>query len=72
MQSTPTYLVVVLSEPMITIARTEPTRGEIRKAGRNRLRYAGPVVPHQRRAGRNDPCDCGSGKRWKRCCGGPK
>jgi len=19
--------------------------------------------------GRNDPCPCGSGKKWKRCCG---
>ncbi|WP_242392547.1 YecA family protein [Anaeromyxobacter oryzisoli] len=23
------------------------------------------------RVGRNDPCPCGSGKKWKRCCGGP-
>lgn len=22
------------------------------------------------RVGRNDPCPCGSGKKWKRCCGG--
>ncbi|MGC3997677.1 MAG: SEC-C metal-binding domain-containing protein [Anaeromyxobacter sp.] len=22
------------------------------------------------RTGRNDPCPCGSGKKWKRCCGG--
>ena len=22
-----------------------------------------------RRIGRNDPCPCGSGKKWKRCCG---
>jgi uncharacterized protein YecA (UPF0149 family) len=23
-----------------------------------------------RQAGRNDPCPCGSGKKYKRCCGG--
>ena len=23
------------------------------------------------KAGRNDPCPCGSGKKYKRCCGGP-
>jgi len=23
-----------------------------------------------RKAGRNDPCPCGSGKKYKRCCGG--
>ena len=24
----------------------------------------------QVKAGRNDPCPCGSGKKYKRCCGG--
>ena len=24
---------------------------------------------HQKRPGRNDPCPCGSGKKYKRCCG---
>jgi preprotein translocase subunit SecA len=28
------------------------------------LRHAGPKV------GRNDPCPCGSGKKYKKCCGG--
>lgn len=23
------------------------------------------------RVGRNDPCPCGSGNKWKRCCGNP-
>jgi uncharacterized protein len=28
-----------------------------------------PVAPHPTvRAGRNDPCPCGSGKKFKRCC----
>ncbi|MFN9755959.1 MAG: SEC-C metal-binding domain-containing protein [Planctomycetota bacterium] len=28
-------------------------------------------APARRRAvpGRNDPCPCGSGKKWKKCCG---
>jgi uncharacterized protein YecA (UPF0149 family) len=25
-----------------------------------------------RQAGRNDPCPCGSGKKYKRCCGGAR
>ena len=32
-------------------------------------------VPYQRkklRIGRNDPCPCGSGKKYKYCCGGKK
>jgi uncharacterized protein len=32
-------------------------------------------TPEPRRStskvGRNDPCPCGSGKKYKRCCGGP-
>ncbi|MFP5258429.1 MAG: SEC-C metal-binding domain-containing protein, partial [Acidobacteriota bacterium] len=28
---------------------------------------AAPAVAPQ--AGRNDPCPCGSGKKFKRCCG---
>lgn len=29
---------------------------------------AGKTAP-TRRAGRNDPCPCGSGRKYKRCCG---
>jgi preprotein translocase subunit SecA len=30
-----------------------------------------PVEPatRDRKAGRNDPCPCGSGKKYKKCCG---
>ena len=28
-----------------------------------------PVVNHQDKIGRNDPCSCGSGKKYKKCCG---
>jgi SEC-C motif-containing protein len=30
---------------------------------------AKPVVREAPRVGRNDPCPCGSGKKFKRCCG---
>jgi preprotein translocase subunit SecA len=36
------------------------------------LREAGPKTPKVRSAekvGRNDPCPCGSGKKYKKCCG---
>ena len=29
-----------------------------------------PVVRDEPKVGRNDPCPCGSGKKYKRCCGG--
>ncbi|MPN57760.1 Protein translocase subunit SecA [bioreactor metagenome] len=28
-----------------------------------------PVVNKEKRIGRNDPCPCGSGKKYKKCCG---
>lgn len=28
-----------------------------------------PAIPTRLRVGRNDPCPCGSGKKYKRCCG---
>lgn len=27
-----------------------------------------PIQRAKRRVGRNDPCGCGSGKKFKRCC----
>jgi len=27
------------------------------------------AVPVGKKVGRNDPCPCGSGKKYKRCCG---
>jgi len=29
---------------------------------------AGPVHRSQPKVGRNDPCPCGSGKKYKKCC----
>ncbi|NLG17751.1 MAG: preprotein translocase subunit SecA [Fibrobacter sp.] len=35
----------------------------------NRATSAGPVVRTAVQVGRNDPCPCGSGKKFKKCCG---
>jgi uncharacterized protein len=37
--------------------------------GRARTRGTPMAVQAARRVGRNDPCPCGSGKKYKRCCG---
>ncbi|MHB0958189.1 MAG: SEC-C metal-binding domain-containing protein [Pirellulaceae bacterium] len=31
-----------------------------------------PVLARGARIGRNDPCTCGSGKKFKKCCGARK
>jgi hypothetical protein len=28
-----------------------------------------PASPSKKKVGRNEPCPCGSGKKFKRCCG---
>ena len=34
-------------------------------------RMLNPILPHtsDKVVGRNDPCPCGSGKKYKKCCG---
>jgi preprotein translocase subunit SecA len=44
-------------------ARVSLSRGDIRSAGRTTQKRQGVKV------GRNDPCPCGSGKKYKKCCG---
>ncbi len=44
---------------------TEEKRREIAKA----YRVSGIFVHEGARVGRNDPCPCGSGKKYKNCCG---
>jgi preprotein translocase subunit SecA len=44
-------------------ARVALNRGDIRSAGQTTQKRAGAKV------GRNDPCPCGSGKKYKKCCG---
>ena len=34
-----------------------------------RLQNPVATVKVERKAGRNDPCPCGSGKKFKKCCG---
>lgn len=56
-----------------------PPRGQERAASRkNRSRVDkrpedkpvnSPMLTSNRRVGRNEPCPCGSGKKYKRCCG---
>lgn len=42
----------------------------VEPGGDSRLDRVSQALPPTRRIGRNDPCPCGSGKKFKRCCGG--
>ncbi len=49
------------------LAAGEPTIAELAETGLQRL---GEEAPHpEQKVGRNDPCPCGSGRKFKKCCG---
>ena len=48
---------------------TESDDGWISVQAMDALRGGRAVGPAPRPVGRNDPCPCGSGKKYKRCCG---
>ena len=54
-----------------TTRDTYPGENAQRQAAQNVNRRQGPVQPVKAgpKIGRNDPCPCGSGKKYKNCCG---
>ena len=38
------------------------------RPGRPPVPIGGPALPKRQEVGRNDPCPCGSGKKYKKCC----
>jgi SEC-C motif-containing protein len=44
-------------------------RSVFRKSGDDRWLFVRGAPPEQAKVGRNDPCPCGSGKKFKKCCG---
>lgn len=57
----------------VVYAPTEPFMGDMRKmmsgVVENELRSGRPGARPGRKQGRNEPCACGSGAKYKRCCG---
>lgn len=51
--------------------KKDQARWAVERATRERLAELNtgqPYLNHQRKLGRNDPCPCGSGKKYKKCC----
>ncbi len=49
--------------------RSAATEGAPPVENRTEERAVAPIVNDQPKVGRNDPCPCGSGKKYKQCCG---
>jgi preprotein translocase subunit SecA len=50
------------------VSQAAARRGRVAVAAGGRAAARRPVGAHK--VGRNDPCPCGSGKKYKKCCGG--
>ncbi|MBQ8911530.1 MAG: SEC-C domain-containing protein, partial [Clostridia bacterium] len=65
--------VEVKREAVAKITGTNAGGGAPATAGKSApVRPAGVTVKKQEKVGRNDPCPCGSGKKYKKCCGANK
>lgn len=53
------------------VSVVHPQQQQSRKVVENRYAEEGPKSPvrKEHKVGRNDPCPCGSGKKYKKCCG---
>jgi preprotein translocase subunit SecA len=49
--------------PPIAPRRVDLSGGDLSRAGQTTQRHV------KKKVGRNDPCPCGSGKKYKKCCG---
>ena len=53
------------ARPMQRVQLAKPTEATL--AGKRAVKA--PTAKSEKKAGRNDPCPCGSGKKFKNCCG---
>ena len=64
----PTQRMRTVHENAINLGFVAAEESDIQKASRERSEKLQPVRVEQK-VGRNDPCPCGSGKKYKKCCG---
>ena len=54
---------LLASQVAVTSERSRRPAGEVTR----RLKAAPPLMPGRAKIGRNEPCPCGSGKKFKAC-----
>ena len=64
----PTQRMSTIHENAMNMGFASAEESDIQKASRERSMKHQPVKIEQK-VGRNDPCPCGSGKKYKKCCG---
>ena len=63
--------VVPREKPIERVQVAKPTEEGFMRFGQRRVAKAPTQAPirNENKVGRNDPCPCGSGKKYKKCCG---
>jgi preprotein translocase subunit SecA len=64
----PTQRMRTVHEKAVNLGFAAAEESDIQKASRERSEKLQPIRVEQK-VGRNDPCPCGSGKKYKKCCG---
>ncbi len=67
-----TVRMILFSRPVEQIQRTQVAKqreAEAAKVGGEQTKKQPVVKKASEKVGRNDPCPCGSGKKYKKCCG---
>ena len=62
-------LVLLIDPRRSTQKRTQVVKVTSASGGASEPQVKRPVVKKGAKVGRNDPCPCGSGKKYKKCCG---
>ncbi|MBN2644358.1 MAG: preprotein translocase subunit SecA [Desulfuromonadaceae bacterium] len=63
------FIVQLVQEQDVDRMEAEQRRRKIVTNRSDEPQQAKPVVRDEDKVGRNDPCPCGSGKKYKKCCG---
>jgi len=64
----PSQRMRTVHENAVNLGFAAAEESDIQKASRERSQKLQPIKVEQK-IGRNDPCPCGSGKKYKKCCG---
>jgi len=65
------YLNMLIAEAdyLHTLPQWEDVLSDVKRAAINKAYKKTKIVINSNKTGRNDPCPCGSGKKYKHCCG---
>lgn len=70
-QASPDTLEILRHDLGAIVAAAYDSFNEVRRSALSHLHHRAPAAsPRATRVGRNEPCPCGSGKKYKRCCAG--